>query len=101
MVILDEPCAIKEHENLGYSRPVFDLDKDLIPIPKPENGDRVLFFGCLGCDNDRYSELMPNCPKDHSPYRYFSALYIGCHQCDSFVQIKSLPKRNKQSASLF
>lgn len=99
MVILLEPCKKTEHEEFGYTRLVFTLDQKQNPIPKPENGKRVLFYGCLGCDDDRYKELIPQCPESHRPYRYFSQNTnryfsqnrIGCHACDHYVSINRKP----------
>ena len=87
MLILEEPCDIPEHKNQGYTLPVFDLDKNGNPISKPGNGNRVLFYGCVGCDDDKYNELMPACPEDHRELRYFSPNWVGCRACNRYVAI--------------
>ena len=91
MVILLEPCEKTEHEGFGFTNPVFNPDQKQTRYPRPENGDRVLFFGCVGCDDDQYRELMPLCPEKHRPWRYFSQNSIGCRACDHYVAINQRP----------
>ena len=70
MTIPLEPCAKPDHDR-GYSfvrRPTTDDPKE-----------RVLFFGCLDCAHESFSQRYPHCPPSHRPYRYQS----GCHACNT------------------
>ena len=87
MVKLEKPCEVSEHKMYGFTFLSFDLNTNEEPIPKSENNDRILFFGCTGCDDDLYYKLLPNCPKFHHPYRYYANDQIGCRACAIYVTI--------------
>lgn len=76
-----KPCANPEHRDLGYTQLVFRLDEGDNPQPRFANG-RVLFFGCVGCNHERWASMMPNCPTDHRPYRSWSMEKARCWACN-------------------
>ena len=73
-----EPCRKRGHENRAYT---FAL------TPRTDDpAERVLYFGCVGCSDEKFRALIPRCPESHRPYRYWTqdanqTSIAGCHAC--------------------
>ena len=72
------PCRKRGHEKGAYT---------FVLTPRTDDPEeRVLYFGCVGCSDEKFRALMPRCPESHRPYRYWTqdadqTPIAGCHAC--------------------
>ena len=83
MPIPTETCTNQDHRDLGFSYIVYPKTDD----PK----ERVLFFGCIGCWDDRFTQKFPDCPEKHRPYRFSNSFNEGCHACRTYQPVQKQP----------
>ena len=89
-----EPCRKQGHEKGGYT---------FLVIPRRDDPEeRVLYFGCTGCSEERSRELTPRCPESHRPYRYWTqdadqTPMAGCHACGAAA--RAVPSVTRERAT--